>query len=263
MTRHDGPTGRRSRSETRCVVWAVCEFPGELPVRLPATEISLVGAKILAMKTPAIGTALRLVLCPPGGDAQLVVAARVIAARLDPAAPELCYFEVVFGDLDDAVVERLEALCSTPPPRVLQKRAHASPGERREYPRVDAELRALLELDGGSQTLGVKNISMSGALLEATLEPLPSGVGPGAVMDLTLFDSNGSESVTVTALVIRIDATGPAPSVAVRFLRVDDHRARRLEGLIVYALVKSGWPDLYQPPAWPSAPEGPAPDAVH
>jgi hypothetical protein len=263
MIRHDGPTGKRSGAGTRCVVWAVCEFPGELAVRLPATEITLMGAKILAMKTPAIGTLLRVVLCPPGEGEQLSLAARVIAARLDPASPELCYFEVVFGDLDDAVVERLGTLCTAPLPPAQLERARAPRVERREYPRVDTELRAVLGVEGGAHPMSVKNISMSGAALEGAAGPLAAAVRPGAVMDLTLFDSNGSESVTVTALVVRAEATAAAADVAVRFLRVDDHRARRLEGLIVYALVKTGWPDLYRPPAWPTAPDDQASGALH
>jgi hypothetical protein len=254
MIRMDGPSGKRGRAGTRCVVWAICELPGERPVRLPATEITPNGARILTMKAPAIGTMLRIVLCPAGASAHVCLDARVIAARLDPVTAELCYFEVVFGDLDDAVVERLEELCTSPPPRLLQQRAHASPVERRQYPRVDTALRAILSFGGGTHTLRVKNISMSGALLETGPRPMPAGVQPGVVVGLTLFDSNGSESVTVTAVVARIDETITPPGIGVRFLRADDQTARSLEGLIVYELVRNGWPDLYRPPVWPGGP---------
>ena len=260
MIRNEVPNGKRGRAGTRCVVWASCEFPGERPVRLPATEITLNGAKILAMKAPAIGTALHVVLCPAGESAHLALDARVIAARLDPAVPELCYFEVVFGNLDDAVVERLEALCTTAPPRLLQQRAYASPAERREYPRVDTELGALLAFGGGTHSLRVTNISMSGALLEIGPRSLPSELRPGVVVGLTLFDSNGSETVTLTAVVARIDDTTAPPGIGIRFLRADDQTARSLEGLIVYELVKSGMPEPYQPPAWPDVPRGEAPE---
>jgi hypothetical protein len=263
MMRDDRPEGRHRRPGTRCVVWAVCEFPGELPVRLPATEITLNGARILAMKAPAIGTALRVALRPPSQDGHLVLDARVIAARLDPAAPELCYFEVLFADLDASTVDRLEALCTTPSPRLLQQRAHASQVERREYPRVDTELKALLELDGGPRTWTVRNISMSGALLDAGPEPPPPDVRPGAMVQLTLFDSNGSESVSLAAQIVRMGgATHPA-GIGLNFVQVEAHTARRLEGLIVYALVKSAWPDLYRLPGRSDARLGAAPERTH
>jgi len=147
--------------------------------------------------------------------------------------------------------------------RSLQQRANASRAERRESPRVDTELTALLETYAGSRTLTVRNISMSGALLEAGAEPLQSDVRPGAVVQLTLFDANGSASVFLKAQVVRLGGADQPSCLGGSFVRAEEDTARALEGLIVYALVKKGLPDLYRLPVWSDAPLGVPPATAH
>ncbi len=235
-----------SQPARRPLCHATCTLPSGESLHLIATHVSLGGAFIVSMVPPALGTSLLVSLYAHGGTAVAHLDARVMGVRLDPSDASKSGFEVLFPQLDDDQRARLGKLIGEmrhgEPPvmgRVVRARR-----EGREHPRVAVHLLAQVRADEGSYSAAVKNVSISGALLSIDQpdDAPPLQLAVGRRIRLLLISAPDDESIEIDAEVARLTAPPEPTGVGLRFLGLDEARARMLERLIVYTVIMDETP---------------------
>lgn len=222
-------------------LWAQCHLPSGESVSRIVTQLSADGAMIWAMKPPPKGSALGVLIQPVGQAALERVEATVTEVHRDPADVARCGFTVAFAGVDDAMRGRLgEAGATASLSAAAFGRPSLPPGvERRQSPRVDTRMDAEIELASVKAAVRVINLSMSGALLDLAGSPLGAELRPGAELAITVLALAVPEAIDANARVARV-VGGPEPTaVAIRFAGLDGLTERRIEGLMLYALVGS------------------------
>jgi len=217
----------------------VCNYLGGEEVKLLSTELTLEGAFILAMKPPPLGEIISVTIYPAGMEPLPTLVARVISTCIDPANAARSGFEIVFLHLDDIILRRLSQAVDLFGKRVVAPRQRPiRPGEeRRQYPRVPADLKANVEFRSGmTDALSVGNISMSGAKLVYRDRVVPAVLTPGNEIVATFICGSIPESLVVKAKVVRKAGPDETPGVGICFIDLDDLSERRIEGLILEAI---------------------------
>ena len=138
----------------------------------------------------------------------------------------------VSGALREAQLDKRQQNAQLPPIAELDL---GSVGEQREFTRVEASLRVVLEPRDGVLNTSTVNLSGSGMLIDSGLLDADASVA------FRLYLEDGSP-VTGTARVVRIDACGRA-ALAFEYLTVLDHervvsyiRAQQVTPALAYAL---------------------------
>lgn len=230
---------------------AVCDFGQGNPQRLYISELTPNGCFILAMKPPAMGQRITVTLYPLALPPLPAVEARVIGVRIDPSDASRTGFEIVFSSQNEdfyrKLVSSIESLAQLRPPTVKSEFRRGA--ERRIYPRVNLALKAHIDLpSGGTLSLNVQNISMSGAMLLLGNKPLPIDLAIGSQITMHILSSGPPEHIYVKAVVVRLSSTNELPIAGVKFIDVDETTGYRIEGLILDALTgESSWVNYREP----------------
>jgi hypothetical protein len=218
-----------------------CTLPDGEVLESYATHLSPTGAFILAMKPPPLRSRLTVQIHPPGLRPLPPLEARVVNVRIDPALADRTGFEVVFPRPDDHARHGLEtAVARLDSWKLHDRRRHLRrSAERREYPRVFVDMKAhVLFPNGDTVILGVRDISMSGAFLALGKSRPSLGVVPGAELVLTILPTDVPECINVRARVARLGGAGEPAGFGVLFVEPDDTTERRIEGLILHAVIE-------------------------
>ena len=212
---------------------ARCELAGGEIRHLYATEITRRGAKILAMRPPALGEIVHVTLTARRLNALPPIRCRVISARLDPSDPHSSGFEVMFTALDDTTRGRLRTTL-----RFLgvepAERATIPVTEKRVHPRVLSDLKGAIAAGGSQWSVRVVNLSLGGARLLFAEAGAPPGLSAGSRFEISIVCDEIPEMLTLRAEVAWVGGGLPSPmSAGVRFLDVDATAGARLEGLLL------------------------------
>ena len=219
------------------VARALCRLSPTDRRNLHATRLGLVGAFILSLRPPDVGSTLTIVFHPRGEDRPLPpMDAMVIGTRLDPGRPTRCGFEVLFPHLDDRMLDRLASVVQALEQQDLPTDRRSARPERRRHPRIRTELRGRLEFPEGDVPFLLTNVSMGGALV-VPRHPLPPGMLPlGGWLTITVTPPGGEESLSLRARVARHTQQDGGIAYGVEFVELDGDRANRLEELLMQAM---------------------------
>jgi hypothetical protein len=215
------------------VARAHCVFADGQTRRLYITRLDERGASIVSLMPPPVGSELELTIFPAGCDETKAISARVISQTIDPTDAALSGFDVVFIDLPPctrACIERTRQIVGGPPKRLP---------ERRVQPRIETDLKALLDLGHATITTRMLNISLSGALL-AFSAPIPARLAPGQQVPLTIISTTAPERITLRCEIVRHTGSGEPRGLGVRFFDVQGATLRRIEGLILDTVLSHG-----------------------
>jgi c-di-GMP-binding flagellar brake protein YcgR len=244
-----------SREQTELIIRATCHFESGHVARLPVADLSEEGAFLCSVRPPAIGARVHITLQVDADRPVAGLEARVVGVRLDPASAERSGFELRFAEMPDRQHQRLRALIErlanrglTPPPS-----EQPSVAERRAQPRVDVDFLAEIPLPSGIASFRMLNLSMSGALLvieKKKKKKLHSAVVQNAELPIQVISQDVGDPLPLTCVVVRVDdGASDGPTVAVRFIRMDDDQEAMLESLMLYSMIQKGFP------AYPYAPD--------
>ena len=219
------------------VARALCRLSPTDRRNLHATRLGLVGAFILSLRPPDVGSTLTIVFHPRGEDRPLPpMDAMVIGTRLDPGRPTRCGFEVLFPHLDDRMLDRLASVVQALEQQDLPTDRRRAQPERRRHPRIRAELRGRLELPQGPVPFLLVNVSMGGALV-VPQRPLPPNTLPlGGWLTITITSPGSQEPLSLRARVARHTQQDRHIGYGVEFMELDPDRANRLEELLMNAM---------------------------
>ena len=221
------------------VAEAICRMSPTDCRRLHATRLGLVGAFVLSLRPPDVGSSLTIVFHPQGASRPLPpIEALVIGAYLDPARATHCGFEVLFPRLDDALLDRLAAVVYSLEQQKLptDEGRHRRLSERRRHPRISTELRGVLELPEERVPFLLVNMSVGGALLVPE-RPLPPPTLPlGSWFTITLTAPGVEQPLSLRARVAHHIQQDGRIWFGVEFMELDPDRANRLEELLMDAM---------------------------
>ena len=217
---------------------AACSFPDGETRNLYAVDLSLAGTFLMAMGVPRVGSRVQVVLSPGGAPPLRPIDARVTEAVLDPTDAHRCGFRVLFLALDDEMLSAIAALESSRRGGEFASH-HLWRAERRDFPRVSTHLVGVAEIVDEEVQIRVEDVSMNGARISLADRhaAAPQGLDPGARVVLRVVDPAIPEHLILAGRVVRVSGCDGPMSFAVRFDPPDAEDARRLEGLILDALV--------------------------
>ncbi len=220
-------------------MWATCRLSSGESVPLVLTKLSPDGASLWSMLPPEVASQVHMVIRPLDGSVVPPIVARVTDTRQDSSDAAACGFDVAFPKLDEDRRDQLAVLAEKLTFSVSTRVSKSAPPgmERRAHARVKVRLDAHVEQSTGPVVVRVHDLSMSGAQLE--LGQAGSGERPqrGAKLEMTLLASSVPEAIPLQVRIVRVIHHGKPGTVAVQFLGLDQPLKRRLEGLILHALV--------------------------
>ncbi|MDD5309021.1 MAG: PilZ domain-containing protein [Deltaproteobacteria bacterium] len=218
------------------VAQVVCVFADGETRTLYATGFSFVDAFIISVRPPPVGEIVTLTLCPKDLPPIPPIEARVMHARIDPSDVRRSGFGVMFTKVDDRHIEALENAIRALglPSRTFAEGARL---ERRFHPRVATPYTAILSTPTGPFPMRVENLSISGALLVSDGGDLPPMLDLGALIALDVVKPDAPETISLTAHVARLVFVGETPGLGVEFVEVNETAGKRIEGLILHALM--------------------------
>jgi hypothetical protein len=234
-----------TKEQPERVIRATCHFESGHVARLPVSDLSAEGAFVCSVRPPSIGARVQVTLQADGERPIRGLEARVVGVRLDPASAERSGFELRFAALPEPQRQRLQAMVDRHidrhEPRPPSERP--SVAERRAQPRVDVDFLAEIALPSGIASFRMRNLSMSGALLVLEGRRLHRAVAPNAELPIQVISADVGDPLPLTCVVVRVNtAEGMTPTVAVRFVKMDDDQEAMLESLMLYSLIQRGFP---------------------
>lgn len=204
-----------------------------------ATELSPLGAFIVTMMPPPVGTQLEIVLCPRWRESIPPIKARVVENRLDVTNAWGTGFGARFIAPPSQVLEAIEQIIK----RAQQETPRQEVGsttrkfaERRLHPRVRADLTVMLHLPWDEVAANVEDLGMGGALLNFPHMPLwePPESEQRVILEFPVLGK--ADTVPVLATICHVDTAEGIVKVGVEFRALEDYARRCVESHILAAL---------------------------